>query len=165
MSSQQNFADAAIEDKNVMEYHVAEKNDDLSQVLNKLKKEHLDNQNLVKQVKSQEIEIKTLLNCVDSLRKQVVEYQKGGLDGKSILDKYGKYNEMMDIYQDSEKMIAKIKQDRTVEVQKDVFDLAMKKITTQAEIEMLDIELKQLIEEFSEDINLNEIGLAINIEG
>ena len=71
----------------------------------------------------------------------------------------------MDIYQDSEKMIAKIKQDRTVEVQKDVFDLAMKKITTQAEIEMLDIELKQLIEEFSDDINLEEIGLGINLDG
>jgi len=61
-------------------------------------------------------------------------------------------------------MIQKIKQDRTVEVQKDVFDLAMKKITTQAEIEMLDIELKQLIEEFSDDINLEEIGLAINLD-
>ena len=71
---------------------------------------------------------------------------------------------MIDIYQDSEKMISKIKQDRTVEVQKDVFDLAMKKITTQAEIEMLDIELKQLIEEFSDDINLEEIGLAINLD-
>ena len=74
MSSQQNFADACMEDKNVMEYHVAEKNDDLTQVLNKLKKEHNDNQRYIKQVKSQEIEIKTLLNCVDSLRKQVVEH-------------------------------------------------------------------------------------------
>jgi len=80
------------------------------------------------------------------------------------VDKYDKYNEMLDIYQDSEKMIQKIKQDRTVEIQKDVFDLAMKKITTQAEIEMLDIELKQLIEEFSEDINLEEIGLAIQLD-
>jgi len=40
----------------------------------------------------------------------------------------------------------------------------MKKITTQAEIEMLDIELKQLIEEFSDDINLEEIGLGINLD-
>ena len=62
---------------------------------------------------------------------------------------------MLEIYQDSEKMINKIKKDRTVEVQKDVFDIAMKKITTQAEIEMLDIELKQLIEHFSDDINLD----------
>lgn len=37
---------------------------------------------------------------------------------------------MLDIYKDSEKMIEKIKQDRTVEIQKDVFDIAMKKITT-----------------------------------
>ena len=71
---------------------------------------------------------------------------------------------MLEIYQDSEKMINKIKQDRTVEVQKDVFDIAMKKITTQAEIEMLDIELKQLIEHFSDDIDLNQIGLAIEVE-
>jgi len=41
-----------MEDKNVMEYHVAEKNDDLTQVLNKLKKEHNDNQRYIKQVKS-----------------------------------------------------------------------------------------------------------------
>jgi len=39
-------------------------------------------------------------------------------------------------------MIEKIKKERTVEVQKDVFDLAMKKISTQAEIEMIEIELK-----------------------
>ena len=71
---------------------------------------------------------------------------------------------MLEIYQDSEKMINKIKQDRTVEIQKDVFDIAMKKITTQAEIEMLDIELKQLIEHFSEDINLEQIGLAIELD-
>jgi len=74
MSSQQNFADACMEDKNVMEYHVAEKNDDLSQVLTKLKKEHLGSQNLIKTIKSQEVEIKTLLNCVDSLRKTVLEH-------------------------------------------------------------------------------------------
>ena len=48
----------------------------------------------------------------------------------------------MNIYKDSEIMIKKIKEERTIEVQKDVFDLAMKKITTQAEIEMLDSELK-----------------------
>ena len=52
-----------------MEYHVAEKNEDLTQVLNKLKKEHLEKEGLAKQVKSQEIEISTLLNVVESLRK------------------------------------------------------------------------------------------------
>jgi hypothetical protein len=36
----------------------------------------------------------------------------------------------MKIFNDSETMIKKIKEERTVEVQKDVFDLAMKKITT-----------------------------------
>ena len=37
---------------------------------------------------------------------------------------------MMDIYKDSAIMINKIKQERTIEIQKDVFDIAMKKITT-----------------------------------
>ena len=46
-------------------------------------------------------------------------------------------------------------------MQKDVFDLAMKKISTQAEIEMIEIELKQIMEEYGKDIDLNEIGLDI----
>jgi hypothetical protein len=56
--------------------------------------------------------------------------------------KYGKYDEMMKIYEETGHMISKIKDERTVEVEKDVFDLAMKKITTQAELEMINIELK-----------------------
>ena len=65
------------------------------------------------------------------------------------------------MYRESEQMIQKIKQERTVEVQKDVFDLAMKKISTQAEIEMIEIELKQIMEEYGKDIDLSEIGLEI----
>jgi hypothetical protein len=56
--------------------------------------------------------------------------------------KYGKYEEMMKIYEGSKQTIDKIKGERQVEIQKDVFDLAMKKITTQAELEMLNIEIK-----------------------
>ena len=48
-----------------------------------------------------------------------------------------------------------------MEVQKDVFDLAMKKITTQSEIELIEIELKQMIEHYGKEINLNDIGLDI----
>jgi hypothetical protein len=35
-----------------MEYNVAERNEDLTQVLNKLKKEHLEKESISKQVKS-----------------------------------------------------------------------------------------------------------------
>ena len=49
---------------------------------------------------------------------------------------------MMKIYDGSKQLIDKIKNERSVEVQKDIFDLAMKKITTQAELEMLNIEVK-----------------------
>ena len=79
----------------------------------------------------------------------------------NALGKYDKYEDMMKIYADNKKMIEKIKQDRTVEVRKDVFDMAMKKITAQAEIEMLNIELKQIIEEYAQDIDLKEIGLEL----
>lgn len=79
----------------------------------------------------------------------------------NALHKYDKYDDMMKIYADNKKMIEKIKQDRTVEVRKDVFDMAMKKITAQAEIEMLNIELKQIIEEYAQDIDLKEIGLEV----
>jgi hypothetical protein len=74
---------------------------------------------------------------VENLRKQVISLTK-----VDATQKYGKYDEMMAIYEGSRQMIDKIKEERTVEVQKDVFDLAMKKITTQAELEMLNIELK-----------------------
>lgn len=43
IQSHQNFSNACIEDKNVMEYQVSEKNDDMAQILNKLKKESIDN--------------------------------------------------------------------------------------------------------------------------
>ena len=75
------------------------------------------------------------------------------------LAKYGKYDQMMTIYEGSDQMIQKIKEERTVEVQKDIFDLAMKKITTQAELEMLNIELKTIIDAYGKDINLKKLGL------
>ena len=78
-----------------------------------------------------------MLNCVENLRKQVIEDQK-----VESANRYKKYEQVLEMYKDSEQMIEKIKQERTVEVQKDVFDLAMKKISTQAEIEMIEIELK-----------------------
>ena len=62
-------------------------------------------------MKSQEIEIKTLLNCVENLRKQVVSNEK-----MEALAKYGKYDQMMTIYEGSDQMIQKIKEERTVEV-------------------------------------------------
>ena len=56
--------------------------------------------------------------------------------------KYAKYDKMLEMYKDTAQTIEKIKRERTVEVQRDVFDLAMKKIGKQAELEMLEIELK-----------------------
>ena len=56
-------------------------------------------------------------------------------------------------------MIDKIKKERTIEVQKDVFDLAMLKISKKTEIEMLNIQMKQLMEEHAEDINWKQLGL------
>lgn len=128
----------------------------MQNLLNKLREENTRSKSLVSQVKSQEVEIKTLLNCVENLRKQMMSSQE-----VNALHKYDKYDDMMKIYADNKKMIEKIKQDRTVEVRKDVFDMAMKKITAQAEIEMLNIELKQIIEEYAQDIDLKEIGLEV----
>lgn len=101
-------------------------------------------------VKTQEIEIKTLVECVENLRQNLVqsterEQQKN--------PEYVKYDQMLTIYKDSARMIDKIKRERTIEVQKDVFDLAMLKISKKTEIEMLNIQMKQLMEEHAEDIN------------
>lgn len=103
---------------------MSEKEGEMQSLLNKLREENTRSKSLVSQVKSQEVEIKTLLNCVENLRKQMMNNQD-----VNALDKYGKYDDMMKIYADNKKMIEKIKADRTVEVRKDVFDMAMKKIT------------------------------------
>lgn len=58
-------------------------------------------------------------------------------------------------------MIERIKQERTIEVQKDIFDLAMKKISTQAEIEMIEYEQKQLMQKYGDLIDLKNIGIEI----
>ena len=49
---------------------------------------------------------------------------------------------MLELYKDTAQTIDKIKRERTVEVQRDVFDLAMKKIGKQAELDMIEIELR-----------------------
>ena len=79
------------------------------------------------------------------------------------LAKYGKFSQMEKIYEGSEQMLKKIAEERTVEVQKDIFDLAMKKITTQAELEMLNIELKQIINTYAKDINLKKLGFDFEL--
>lgn len=56
-------------------------------------------------------------------------------------------------------MIDKIKKERSIEVQKDVFELAMLKISKKTEIEMLNIQMKQLMEEYAEEINWKQLGL------
>lgn len=156
LMQQNSVTELAEDDKNFMQVKVSEKEGEMQSLLNKLREENTRSKSLVSQVKSQEVEIKTLLNCVENLRKQMMSSQE-----VNALNKYDKYDDMMKIYSDNKKMIEKIKQDRTVEVRKDVFDMAMKKITAQAEIEMLNIELKQIIEEYAQDIDLKEIGLEV----
>ena len=147
---------AHVEDKNFLSTMMIQKDQEIQKLMAQLREETSKNQKLVLQVKSQEVEVRTLLNCVENLRKQVIQGQK--VEGTS---KYKKYDQVLELYQDSEQMIEKIKKERTVEVQKDVFDLAMKKISTQAEIEMIEIELKQIMDEYGKDVDLNEIGLEI----
>ena len=76
------------------------------------------------QIKAQEVEIKTLLNCVENLRKQLVENEKIDVNLK-----YAKHEKLLEEHADTAATIEKIKKERTVEVQKDAFDLAMKKIS------------------------------------
>ena len=83
------------------------------------------------------MEIRTLLNCVENLRKQLIEGQD--ID---VSKKYARHDELMEQYKNTAQTIERLKRERTVEVQKDVFDLAMKKISTQAELDMVDIELR-----------------------
>ena len=87
-----------------MQIKVSEKEGEMQSLLNKLREENTRSKSLVSQVKSQEVEIKTLLNCVENLRKQMMNSQE-----VNALSKYDKYDDMMKIYADNKKMIEKIK--------------------------------------------------------
>lgn len=65
-----------MEDKDFMQQKVHEKGSEISMVVEKLRHESKRNNELQQQVKSQEIEIRTLLNCVENLRKQVISHEK-----------------------------------------------------------------------------------------
>jgi flagellar biosynthesis/type III secretory pathway chaperone len=69
LNHQNTYADLCEDDKNFMQIKVQEKGSEMHQLLEKLKDENTKNKDLISQVKSQEIEIKTLLNCVENLRK------------------------------------------------------------------------------------------------
>ena len=59
-------------------------------------------------------------------------------------------------------MVAQIKKDRDTAIQKEVFDLAMKRITGLAEVEMVNIELKNIISKYGKEIDIKSIGLNLN---
>lgn len=68
--------------------------------MGQLREQNSKNQKLVLQVKSQEVEVRTLLNCVENLRKQAIQEQK-----VESIDKYKKYDEVLKMYEDTEAMI------------------------------------------------------------
>ena len=76
-----------------------------------LRQEHEKTMSMDTQIKAQEVEIKTLLNCVENLRKQLVERE--GID---VSLKYKKYDKMIDEHKNAQGTIEKIKKERTVEV-------------------------------------------------
>ena len=146
-----------LDDKNYMSMRVEETNGEMRQLLDKLKSENQLANDLQLKVKTQEIEIKTLVECVENLRQNLVqtterEQQKN--------PEYVKYDQMLTIYKDSARMIDKIKKERSIEVQKDVFEVAMLKISKKTEIKMLNIQMKQLMEEHAADINWKQLGLG-----
>jgi hypothetical protein len=51
----------------------------------------------------------------------------------------------LELYASSEKIVNKIKMERDTEIEKDLFDLAMKRITTEAELDIINIDFKNLL--------------------
>ena len=92
------------------------------------------------------MEIKTLLSCVEGLRHQIIDnqYKDGG-------QKYEeKYTKLLELYAHSENIVNKIKIERDTEIEKDLFDLAMKRITTEAELDIINIDFKNLLQKKSQ---------------
>jgi len=64
---------AHVEDKNFLSSLMLEKDKEIQSFMEKLRQEASKNKQLVLQVQSQEVEVRTLLNCVENLRKQAIE--------------------------------------------------------------------------------------------
>ena len=141
-----------------MEETIQQKDREMTELTRVLQRENERGALMESQIRAQEVEIRTLLNCVENLRKQLISTEKVDIDAK-----YKKHDDLIEIYQDTADTIEKIKRERTVEVQQDVFDLAMKKIARQAEMNMIEIELKQIYEKFGGEIDLKSIGLDFDL--
>lgn len=64
---------AHVEDKNFLSSLMLEKDKEIQSFMEKLRQEASKNKQLILQVQSQEVEVRTLLNCVENLRKQAIE--------------------------------------------------------------------------------------------
>mmetsp|Transcript_4805 Transcript_4805/g.8239 ORF Transcript_4805/g.8239 Transcript_4805/m.8239 type:complete len:82 (+) Transcript_4805:1203-1448(+) len=74
-------------------------------------------------------------------------------------NEFSKFDKLVKIYAYSDKMVDQIRAQHDAKVHKELFDLAMRKVTVQAELEMINIELKQLIEERAGEVDLSSLGL------
>lgn len=59
-----------VEDKNFLSQLMVQKDQEIIKMMDQMRDLNQKNQKLVLQVKTQEVEVKTLINCVESLRKQ-----------------------------------------------------------------------------------------------
>ena len=64
---------AHVEDKNFLSTMMVQKDQEIQKLMAKVREESSKNQKLVLQVKSQEVEVRTLLNCVENLRQQAIQ--------------------------------------------------------------------------------------------
>lgn len=140
-----------------MSMKVQETNFEMSTLLDKLKEENRINTELQSKVKMQEVEIRTLIECVESLRQTLVDRTE---KSRQLTNpEHQKYDQLLEIYKNSSKMIDKIKRERKIEIQKDVFDLAMLRVSKTTELQMLNLQLKQMMQDYADDLDPKDLAI------
>lgn len=108
----------------------------------------------VQRVKEQEIQIAALQSCIEQLQQHVVD-----INLQMLPDKYQKYDEMLKVFARTESMVEAVNQERTLELNKDVLDLAMRRVSVQTEAALVTGELNKLIEKYGKQLDLETLGL------
>jgi hypothetical protein len=103
-----------------MHFKVQECNTEIEQVLYKLKEENEKNTQLARKVVTQDLEVRTLLETIDTLRKQVIKFTHATTDP---LKKYDEHDEMMLHYKDSESIMNKLKNAKHTAIKSDLLDM------------------------------------------
>lgn len=141
-----------------MQFKVDERNSEMQQMNEKLQYEMAKNNQLSTKLATQEVEVQGLIACIDTLRKQVIKYTKA--TQKDPLESYEKFNKMIEMYQGSEQLLSKIKNEKRQAVKKNLLDMQLERVRLQTEMEMLDKAIYTTNQHYAVEMGASELAEA-----